>query len=255
MALPLAGHGLVVADGGIGRALLRRLLVHSPALTLSITGRRREPRPETRQLLLEADGRLDYWPLDLGNDDDWATLERRLKGLGCPLRLVFNASGWLHSNGQGPEKRLSGVTRAGLEYSFAVNAVAPLRLAQASEVALKQASGAGSGWFASLSARIGSIGDNHLGGWYSYRATKAAQNQLLRTVAIEWRRTLPHVCVALLHPGTTDTPLSQPFQTGVPPERLFSPDVSANNLLQVLVGLSPQQSGRFLAWDGTTIPW
>lgn len=250
----LTGHGLVVADGGLGRALVRRLLQHSPTLSLAVTGRCRRPEPDTSELLRQAGGRLDYWPLDFGNNDDWAAMRQRLERLESPLRLVFNASGWLHSNGQGPEKRLSRVTSSGLEHSFAVNAVAPLLLAQASEAAFKRC-GSGDAWLASLSARVGSIGDNRLGGWYSYRASKAAQNQLLRTVAIEWRRTLPHVCVALLHPGTVDTPLSQPFQSRVPPGKLCTPDFSAACLLQVLLGLTPQESGRFYAWDGSTVPW
>ena len=108
---------------------------------------------------------------------------------------------------------------------------------------------------ASLSARVGSIGDNRLGGWYSYRAAKAAQNQLLRTLAIEWQRRLPLACVALLHPGTTATPLSEPFRASVPPERLFSPRQAAEQLLTVLAGQTPEHSGGFLAWDGQTIPW
>jgi NAD(P)-dependent dehydrogenase (short-subunit alcohol dehydrogenase family) len=109
--------------------------------------------------------------------------------------------------------------------------------------------------FASLSARVGSIGDNSLGGWYSYRASKAAQNQLLRTLAIEWKRRFPLGCVSLLHPGTTATELSQPFQAGVAKAQLFSPARSAHHLLDVLEGLGEDQSGQFWAWDGTTIPW
>ena len=109
--------------------------------------------------------------------------------------------------------------------------------------------------FASLSARVGSIGDNRSGGWYAYRAAKAAQNQLLRTLALEWRRRLPQMCVSLLHPGTTATRLSQPFQANVPAGQLFSPERAASQLLDVLAGLGPDQSGGFWAWDGQPIPW
>ena len=109
--------------------------------------------------------------------------------------------------------------------------------------------------YASLSARVGSIGDNNLGGWYAYRAAKAAQNQLLRTLALEWRRRRPQGCVSLLHPGTTATALSAPFQASVSPERLFSPQRSAAQLVAVLEGLRPEQSGGFWAWDGQPIPW
>jgi NAD(P)-dependent dehydrogenase (short-subunit alcohol dehydrogenase family) len=102
---------------------------------------------------------------------------------------------------------------------------------------------------------VGSIGDNQLGGWYAYRAAKAAQNQMLRTLALEWARRKPKGCVSLLHPGTTATGLSAPFQPGVPPDRLFSPERAAQQLLDVLAVLGPQQTGQFWAWDGQQIPW
>jgi len=109
--------------------------------------------------------------------------------------------------------------------------------------------------FATVSARVGSIEDNRLGGWFSYRASKAALNMCLKTLAIEWRRTLPNVAVAALHPGTTDTALSRPFQHNVPREQLFTPRQTANYLLNVLDGLEPAQSTQFLAFDGEWLPW
>ena len=96
---------------------------------------------------------------------------------------------------------------------------------------------------------------NRLGGWYAYRAAKAAQNQLLHTLALEWRRRRPAVTVTLLHPGTTETALSEPFRGGVPPEKLFSPERAAHQLLDVLSTQSVEGSGAFLAWDGSPIPW
>ncbi len=250
----LQGHGLVVADGALGRAVVRLLLERAPALAITLTGRTPTPRPDTRRLLQQAPDRLAYGVLDLCRDEQLADLRDQVNRLDRPLRLVFNASGWLHGPAprQAPEKRLAALGRSALHQSFAVNAWGPVLLAQAVEPALKRA---GRAWFASLSARVGSIGDNRLGGWYSYRAAKAAQNQLLKTVALEWRRTMPGVCVACLHPGTTDSPLSKPFQAGIPPGKLFTPDFSAAALLGVLWGLTPQDSGRFWAWDGQPIPW
>ena len=102
---------------------------------------------------------------------------------------------------------------------------------------------------------MGSIGDNRLGGWYSYRASKAALNMCVKTLAIEWGRTLPNVAVAALHPGTTDTGLSKPFQRNVPPGQLFAPAQTAGYLLEVLDGLVPANSGQFLAFDGERLPW
>ena len=109
------------------------------------------------------------------------------------------------------------------------------------------------GHFAALSAMVGSIGDNRLGGWYGYRASKAALNQFLRTLAIECRRTHPGLCISAIHPGTTDTALSRPFQANVKPERLYTANQSAVRVLQVVRSGTPQESGRFVNWDGGPI--
>ena len=102
---------------------------------------------------------------------------------------------------------------------------------------------------------VGSIGDNRLGGWYGYRASKAALNQLLRTLSIECKRTHPGLCVTAIHPGTTDTQLSQPFQGNVKPGKLYTPEQSAKRIIEVVMQGSPEDTGRFVNWDGKTIPW
>lgn len=235
------GHALVVGPGGIGRALLAALPQRAPGLQLWSAGRRRQ--------------RSDGWQPDLEldfNDESGLELLRRQVERLTPLRLVICCVGLLHDGGLQPEKRLSQVSGSALERSFRINAWAPLLLAQALEPALPRQLPS---HFASLSARVGSITDNGLGGWYSYRAAKAAQNQLLRTLSLEWQRRLPHCCVTLLHPGTTATALSEPFRRGVPAERLFSPERAAGQLLDVLQSQSAPDSGRFLAWDGSPIPW
>ena len=109
--------------------------------------------------------------------------------------------------------------------------------------------------YASLSARVGSIGDNRLGGWYSYRASKAAQNQFLKTLSIEWRRKFPLSIVSILHPGTCDTKLSKPFQSSVPKDKLFTPAQSSEYLINIISEQKPSDSGKFLAWDRSIIPW
>lgn len=229
----LEGLALVVGRGGIGQALADVLASGAPGLQLLHLGRTSEP------------------PLDLCQDHHLEDLRLQLQQAPA-LRLVINTAGWLHDDGLGPEKRLQAVQRPGLEKSFAINAFGPILLARAVEEALGHGQPA---WFASLSARVGSIEDNRLGGWYAYRAAKAAQNQLLHTLALEWRRRRPAVTVTLLHPGTTATPLSQPFRGGVAPEKLFSPDRAARQLLEVLSVQSVERSGAFLAWDGSPIPW
>jgi len=232
------GHALIVGSGGLGTALAEALPSCAPGLTLWTAGRR--------------GGGPRHLPLDLEDD---ASLERFKEQAGSrlgPLRLVICTAGLLHDGSLQPEKRLSQVRRPHLERSFAVNAWGPLLLAQAIEPLLPRDVPT---HFASLSARVGSIGDNRLGGWYAYRAAKAAHNQLLSTLALEWRRRLPQACVTLLHPGTTATALSEPFRSTVPPERLFTPERAAQQLLTVLAAQTPERSGAFLAWDGQTIPW
>ena len=229
------GQALIVGPGGIGLALAAELARRAPGLRVRTAGRRRA------DILL-----------DLAEDPSLAALAARAPAELAPLRVVINTAGLLHDGALQPEKRLSQVNRQALERSFAVNTFGPLLLAQAIEPALPRDRPV---HFASLSARVGSIGDNRLGGWYAYRAAKAAQNQLLRTLAIEWQRRLPLACVTLLHPGTTATPLSAPFGRSVPPTALFSPERAAGHLLDVLEGRTAAGSGAFLAWDGSPVPW
>jgi NAD(P)-dependent dehydrogenase (short-subunit alcohol dehydrogenase family) len=232
------GQALVVGRGGIGRALLAALPARAPGLQVWSAGR--DPQEER------------HLRLDLADDVSLTAFQKQARERLPELRLVIHTSGLLHDETLQPEKRLAQVRRDWLERSFAVNAWGPLLLAQALEQRLPRHLPC---HFASLSARVGSIGDNHLGGWYAYRAAKSAQNQLLATLALEWRRRLPLTCVTLLHPGTTSTGLSAPFRGGVPAERLFSPERAAGHLLDVLAGQRPETSGAFLAWDGSAIPW
>ena len=232
------GLALVVGTGGIGQAISERLQQRFPDLTLVTAGREGGSRHQVQ--------------LDLESDADLGLLAPALQQFGKPLRLVFNCSGRLHGPGLKPEKRLTQVTREALAEQFSINAFAPVLLAKAVEPLLERDRPV---HFASLSARVGSISDNRTGGWYAYRAAKSAQNQLLKTLSVEWSRRWPNATVTLLHPGTTDTALSKPFQSFVPPEKLFSPERAADQLLTVLSTQTPQQSGSFLAWDGQPIDW
>jgi NAD(P)-dependent dehydrogenase (short-subunit alcohol dehydrogenase family) len=240
------GSALVVGCGGIGQALLAAIGRRAPQLQRLGASRQDWRRGQEHRWL-----GTHHLPLELGDDASLANLRTNLEPW-PPLRLVIYTAGLLHGAGLQPEKRLSQVSRTALERSFAVNAYGPLLVAQAVEASLTADQPF---HFASLSARVGSIGDNQLGGWYAYRAAKAAQNQLLRTLALEWRRRHPHGCVSLLHPGTTATALSAPFQAGVPPGRLFTPQRAADQLLDVLESLRAEQSGQFWAWDGQPIAW
>ncbi|MDZ3822327.1 MAG: SDR family NAD(P)-dependent oxidoreductase [Pseudoxanthomonas sp.] len=236
------------ASGGIGGALVAALDADPGVGTLLAVGGRAPP-PLPRP---DAPGRHAL-ACDLTDPRALAGLADRAGTLSAGgLDLVINAAGLLHGPGIRPEKALAQVGLAALHRVFAVNAFAPVLLAQALLPLLRHG---GPAVFASLSARVGSIGDNRLGGWYAYRAAKAAQNQFMRTFAIELRRANPAAACLLLHPGTVDTPLSRPFQSGVEPGRLFAPDLAAGHLLAVIASATPADSGRFLAWDGQAIPW
>jgi NAD(P)-dependent dehydrogenase (short-subunit alcohol dehydrogenase family) len=166
------------------------------------------------------------------------------------VRLVINAAGILHDAGQRPEKSLRDLDPAFLSRLFAVNAIGPALLMKHF---LPLVPRQGRAVFASLSARVGSIGDNRLGGWYGYRASKAALNQLVRTAAIELARKHPQAICVALHPGTVATRLSAPFvDQGKSPQ---SPDDAAKRLLGVIATLKVEDSGGFFDWRGTLVPW
>lgn len=239
------------ASSGIGLAITRRLLGHAHVERVVAVSRSAASSAALADLRARHGTRLRCLDADLTRDADLDALRTALRDVAA-LHLVVNAAGMLHGDGIGPEKSIEAVDRAALETVFALNAYAPVLLAQALMPQLVHREPV---VFASLSARVGSIGDNRTGGWYAYRASKAAQNQLMRTFAIEWTRRAPRSVCLLLHPGTVDTPLSAPFQARVPPARLHSTDAAAEHLLAVIAGCTPADSGRFLAWDGSDVPW
>lgn len=162
------------------------------------------------------------------------------------------AAGLLHDGTMFPEKRLEELRAVSMSRAFAVNATGFALLVQALLP-----------WFrhrnfkriVAVSAKVGSIEDNHLGGWYAYRSSKAALNMLVRTLSIELpRRCKPIACVSL-HPGTTDSALSDPFGQSLAQLQVHSPADTAGNLLSVIEGLVPVDNGRFLSWDGSELPW
>lgn len=171
-------------------------------------------------------------------------------GNGPAPTLVFVATGLLHDQALGPEKALKDLDAAWLARVYAVNAIGPALLAKHFLPLMPKT---GRTIFAALSARVGSISDNRLGGWHGYRASKAALNQLIRTISIEERRRNSSSVVVALHPGTVDTTLSKPFQGNVPPGHLFDSGRAAVQLLDVLDGLRPPDSGKLFAWDGSEV--
>jgi NAD(P)-dependent dehydrogenase (short-subunit alcohol dehydrogenase family) len=187
--------------------------------------------------------------LDLEDEASIAAAAGRIADGPAPV-LIFVATGVLH-HGEAPERSFRAMTAEHLLRDYRVNTVGPALVAKHFLPLLPRDRRA---VFAALSARVGSIGDNRLGGWHSYRASKAALNMIVRNLAIEMARSHPHAIVAGLHPGTVSTGLSEPFQKGVSPEALFTPAASAGYLLGVLDGLTPGDSGGVFAWDGARIP-
>jgi NAD(P)-dependent dehydrogenase (short-subunit alcohol dehydrogenase family) len=231
------------AGGGIGRAVVDALLASGrPARVIAVS----------RRPLAHPDPRLEPLAADLTTPEGLAALDECLGE--TPLHLVFNAIGMLHDEARDihPEKKLDELDAEALACLYRVNAITPALLLQALQRNLK---GGHPVLIGSLSARVGSIGDNRLGGWYGYRASKAAHNMLMKTAAVELRRLNPNLTVACLHPGTTDTPLSRPFQARVPADQLFSPVFVAERLLAVLGERHPEESGSFFDWAGEPVPW
>lgn len=189
--------------------------------------------------------------LDLTDEATIAAAAGRVAAGPAPT-LVVIATGLLHEGEHGPEKALRDLDADWLARSYAVNAIGPA-LAMKHFVPLLPRTGEPK--LAALSARVGSIGDNLLGGWWGYRMAKAALNMAVRNAAIEAKRRSERSIVVGLHPGTVDTALSRPFQANVPAAQLFRPDRAAVQLLDVLDGLRPKDSGKLFAWDGAEVPF
>lgn len=183
---------------------------------------------------------------------DEASFARAAEAAGDGLSRVVVASGLLHAGERGPERDWRQIDADWMLENFRVNAVLP---ALAAKHFLPRLRRDGPSVFAVLTARVGSIGDNRLGGWHSYRASKAAANQLVKTLSVELGRKNPMAAIVALHPGTVDTGLSEPFQRNVPADKLFTADAAASHLWQVMDGLTPADSGGFFTWDGSRIPW
>ncbi len=237
------------ASGAIGAALVRELLERDPTQEVVAAGRT-EARLEAALGTHPARGtRLHLVVLDPGDDASIERAAAEILGAWPVLSGLIHASGMLHEDGLRPEKRVESLAREGLRRSFDANAIAPLLVTRALLPGLLAAEAPR---LAFLSARVGSIGDNGLGGWYGYRASKAALNMLVVTLSLELGRRAPgSVCVAL-HPGTVESALSEPFSRHA---TRFTPERAARQLLDVLKGLGPADSGAFRAWDGSEIPW
>ena len=222
---------IIGSTGGIGAALLRNLQASGDFDT--VVGLSRSSSPA----------------LDLRDEASIAAAAAHVALLGAP-RLVIVSTGVLHGAGMQPEKNIRSLDAAAMADAFLVNTIGPALVLKHFLPLLARD---GRAVLAALSARVGSIGDNRLGGWYSYRAAKAALNQVLHTAAVEVRRSHREAIVVALHPGTVDTPLSAPFgKSGLDVQ---APEIAARRLLAVIAALTPDDSGSFLDHHGKVVPW
>ena len=237
-------NAIIAGNGAIGTALAGRLLQCDGLRQLVVLQRKSETSLN--------DPRVTIVEFDAEKPDSVTAAAATVQKFLQRAHLMINTVGMLHTAQQQPEKRLRSLDPENLQQSFTINAVLLPILVQAFGGLLRHDEPA---IFASLSARVGSIEDNHLGGWYSYRAAKAAHNMLLRTIAQEWRVSHRNAAIVALHPGTVHSPLSAPFIAPSYKHPVRTPAECAESLLHVLSNLSPESSGQFYDWQGKTIPW
>lgn len=243
---------IVGASRGIGLGFVKQLL-NSPNIK-HLYATYRQPNSAQKLLTLQQQhpDKLTCLAVDVTDENQIINALNQIKNQTPKLHLVINCVGILHEGNLQPEKSLKHINSDNLIRYFQVNAIASALIAKHLLPLFKHQDKA---IFAAISAKVGSIEDNRLGGWYGYRASKAALNMLLKNIAIEYSRMRKNVIVVALHPGTTDTDLSLPFQQNVPSEKLFSVERCTSQLLTIINNLTRADHGKFLAWDGSYLPW
>jgi NAD(P)-dependent dehydrogenase (short-subunit alcohol dehydrogenase family) len=259
---------VVGGSQGIGLGFVRALLSQENIQQIFATYRQSETASELLELSQQYGDRLKCLQVDVTVESQIAQAIERIKEAVAELHLAIYCVGVLHGGAKprlqaegtapdegklSPEKSLKQIEPENLIYSFQVNSIGAVLLAKHLMPLFKNTTQRSI--FACISAKVGSIGDNRLGGWYGYRASKAALNMLLKNTAIEYSRRCPKTIVVALHPGTTDTRLSKPFQKNVPEEKLFPVEHTVKLLSGVIANLELQDSGEFFAWDGSKLPW
>ena len=186
---------------------------------------------------------------DITNEEDLKRLQNRILNENLNVKLLFNAVGYLHDDKYLPEKKVENINLDYMKKSFLVNAIGSALLIKYIAPLMTSADNS---IFACLSAKVGSITDNRLGGWYSYRASKAALNQIIKTASIEYKRKKSNLILVSLHPGTVSTNLSKPF---IGTKNVFTPDYAAKNIINVLNSISSEESGLLLDYNKIRIPF
>ncbi|MDO8907217.1 MAG: SDR family NAD(P)-dependent oxidoreductase [Pseudohongiella sp.] len=236
---------VIGAGSAIAKALIAGLL-HNPAEQEIIAVSRGQQEP-----LANVDSRIRFIQCDYSEAGINETAHQ-LAGYSGRITRVFICTGVLHNEILKPEKRVEDIQADQLSALFRINSILPALWLQALLPVIKNSQQC---VFTIFSARVGSISDNRTGGWYSYRASKAALNMLIKTAAIEYARRAPGVKLLAFHPGTVDTELSRPFQKNVPAEKLFTPAFVAAKLIEITDGLRPDGEASYLDWAGQAIQW
>lgn len=251
--------GMVVVGGtkGIGLALVRQALQRTKGPVVVVGRSASHTHPELSTLIEQHGHRVKLVEMDITDEESVKSGVENVVTQLSPSRVevVLNTVGILHSKDTMPERSLSAVSSDWMLKNFSINSVGHILVAKHFAELLSQSKRETKrpSVIASLSARVGSVSDNGLGGWYSYRASKAAQNQLMKCASIELKR--KGIVVLSLHPGTVATDLSLPFQKNVAKDKLFTSDYSAECLFNIVEGAELTDTGKFIAWDGKEIPY
>ncbi len=230
------------ANGTIGQALIDKLNTEHPSASIYTFSRQTTP-----DIILKQS--VQHNIVDYTNEDSLKQAADSLPKT-VTFDLIIVATGILHSDSVQPEKSYKQMDVQKFETLFAANTITPAMIAKHFIPKLNKSDIA---VFAALSARIGSISDNKLGGWHAYRASKAALNMIIKNIAVETQLRSKQSIIVGLHPGTVDSPLSKPFQKNIPSKNLFEPKTSADYLYNVIKQLNPEDSGKCFAWDGSII--
>ncbi|BAQ59872.1 short-chain dehydrogenase/reductase SDR [Geminocystis sp. NIES-3708] len=243
---------IIGASQGIGNGFVKELINDNNIEHIFATYRTGKNAQNLLSLKVLNPEKLTIIQADVTLENDIQEVTNIIKSQIDKLHLVINCVGVLHEENLQPEKSLKHLNADNLLRYFQVNTIPTALFAKHLQPLFKHPE---LSIFATISAKVGSIEDNKIGGWYGYRASKAALNMLIKNIAIEYSRVSKNTAVIALHPGTTNTQLSAPFQKNVPPEKLFSVNLCIQQLLSVINNITIQDNGKFFSWDGSDLPW
>lgn len=244
---------IIGAGHGIGNSLVQHLLLHFKALKVIATYRNANAASELFALQKAHPQRLSCYQVDVCEETEIQALAKIFEQnkLNRALNLCIICAGFLHDKTTQPEKSLKDINKQDLLKYFEVNSIVTPLIAKHFKPYFSTNT---QSVLAVLSAKVGSIGDNHLGGWYGYRASKAALNMFVKNIAIEYQRAQLNTIVVAIHPGTTHSELSKPFLSHIQ-HKVWQSDETASHLFEVIDHLSLEDTGSFKNWDGASLPW